>query len=157
MGYVEVGGKSSGRIVYLVRELAVDYCRKHDCEYIVIDSATGIGCTVISSIVNTNAVIIVVEPTLSSLQGICRIVETTKKLKIENVYAVINKVGIGLDIDEVKKFIETKLEIDVVGLIEYSSSVVKSYTNLMTMFEYEPNSKICEQLRTTFKNLLKLI
>lgn len=147
-GHLEVGERSSGKLVYLVRQLGDEV----STEYQVLDAPAGTGCPVISALVGVDELILVTEPTVPALQGLTRVWEVAKVLKIEKVHVILNRYGVGLDLSTVRRYLsEYGLEVDLT--IPYSRAVVEAYSRLMTVLEYEPYSDLSRRLRDFFTTL----
>jgi len=148
-GELELGSENSGRLVYELRERA----QKLHPDLNIIDSAPGIGCPVISSIVGVNLLVEVIEPTPQSLKGALRLFETAKSLGIKT-FAIINKYDLNPDFT---RKIENEADVEIIGKIEYNESVVKSYTSMTPLLKFEPNSRVANELRKIFKVIMEEI
>ena len=67
-GDLEIGERESGLIVSEIRETARDIGERDSSEFLIVDSASGIGCPVIASIKNADLLVIIFEPTLMSFE-----------------------------------------------------------------------------------------
>ncbi len=143
-GDLYVGYGNSGRLVYEVKRIARTYCSKLNAKYLVIDAAPGIGCPVVSSIVDADKVIIVVEPTLQSIKGATRLIQLVSQINL-NYGVIINKYDLN---KELSKQIEDKFE--VIGKIPYSYDVVMSYSFMKPLLKLKPNSKVSRILEEIF-------
>ena len=70
IGELKLGELASGEIVSSVREKAEEISKKLKPEITLIDSAAGIGCPVIASLVGTDYIVAVTEPTPSALHDL---------------------------------------------------------------------------------------
>jgi MinD superfamily P-loop ATPase len=93
-GKLYPGKSGSGKIVHDVREIADGIAKNSDLA--IIDSAAGIGCPVIASIMGCDYAIGVVEPTQSSISDLERAVETAEHFNIP-YGVVVNKAGISAE------------------------------------------------------------
>ncbi|RLG00815.1 MAG: hypothetical protein DRN49_02465, partial [Thaumarchaeota archaeon] len=107
-GDLEIGGRNTGELVYLVREEAKELARKDHVKNIIIDSAPGIGCPVISSLSGADLLIIVVEPTPQSLTGAKRLLKVAESFKMKVTY-VVNKFDLN---EEFLKTIDSELGLE---------------------------------------------
>jgi len=89
---IECGRPNSGRVVTEARQFARSVCRSGHC-VILIDSAAGIGCPVISSIAGCTLAIGVAEPTPTSLSDLKRVYTVAKHFAAP-MKIVINKSGL---------------------------------------------------------------
>ncbi len=123
-GELNIGDLASGEIVSELRTEAGKINNVHKCENVIIDSAAGIGCPVIASIVNNDFVIAVTEPTPVAFSDLKRIIKLSVHFDIP-IGVVINK----FDIDsEFAKKIEDYLAINnmaLLGKIPYDKDIMK--------------------------------
>ncbi len=151
-GNLFVGGKNSGRLVYELRHLA--RIEKPHSSIFVVDAAPGIGCPVISSIAGSNIVLIVLEPTLSSIQGAIRVQEIAKNFNID-CYAIVNKYRGNGESRRVIEYIEQRFK--VLGYIPFDIRAVLSYNRSRPIIKLEPQSTISKFLIEIFDKLLDIL
>ncbi len=144
---LEVSGRNTGHLVYIAREKAKSI---PELKYVIIDSAPGIGCPVISSIVGSNLLIICVEPTEQSYNGCRRLIQVAQILKVD-YRVIINKYDMNI---EMSNRIEKEIGNNVIGRIPYSRDIVKSYADMIPIMA--TNSKIRKDLEEIFEEILKL-
>jgi len=156
LGELEIGRKHSGKLVDLLRDKARGLA--NDSDLIIIDAAAGTGCPVISSIVGSDYLLVVVEPTNQSLVGAGKVIDIGKHFNIPTGL-VVNKYDLNRDfIDFIKKWSDEK-GISVLGFIPYDKVVVESYVKLIPLIEYVPNSNVVRKLleiREKLMNELKI-
>lgn len=148
-GDLEIGGRNTGELVYLVREEAKEFARKDHVKNIIIDSAPGIGCPVISSLSGAELLIIVVEPTSQSLTGAKRLLKVAESFKMKVTY-VVNKFDLN---EEFLKTIDSELGLECVGKIPYDSKVPSSYSMMRPMAIYGMDTRAGRALKEVFENL----
>jgi len=148
-GDLEIGGRNTGELVYLVREEAKEFARKDHVKNIIIDSAPGIGCPVISSLSGAELLIIVVEPTSQSLTGAKRLLKVAESFKMKVTY-VVNKFDLN---EEFLKTIDSELGLEWLGKIPYDSKVPSSYSMMKPMAIYGMDTRAGRALKEVFENL----
>ena len=89
-GELKIGELASGEIVAEVRKHANKIDKKMKSDVVLIDSAAGIGCPVIASLVGTDYIVAVTEPTPSALNDLKRVLHLADHFKIKHGI-VINK------------------------------------------------------------------
>ncbi len=146
---MKIGADGSGKLITALRN------KIKSNSIAIIDSSPGIGCPVVASIVNTDLCLIVVEPTLSSLADLKRILLLTKKLKLRSVVC-INKYDLNEKITKEIKNICFLEKIKIIGLIPYDDLVLKSISELKPIVLYE-NSIAGKAIIKITNNLLKEI
>lgn len=150
---MEIGSDGSGKLVNYLRKNGKRF--KKDNMLTIVDASPGIGCSVISSITGSNAVLIVTEPTKSGLEDLKRIVLLCKSFGLFTMVC-INKYDINIVVsEEIKKYVnEEKLEF--VGNIPYDSVVVESINSLkpITYFEESIANKSIQKMWEKINNLI---
>ena len=84
------GEETSGKLVSEVRKAAKLIADQRQRDWILIDGSPGIACNVISSITGVSKVILVIEPTLSGLHDLKKIVTLVQGFRIP-LLVVLNK------------------------------------------------------------------
>ena len=147
-GDLELGGGTSGRLVYELKKLARSFINSG---YVIVDSAPGIGCPVISSISGADLLVVVVEPTPQSIKGSRRLLEVADSLGVESV-CIINKHDIN---ENLSAKIGDLLGIEVVGKIPYSRDVVESYSMMTPLLA--TGSPLKPLLENSFSKILGIL
>ncbi len=134
-GELEVGESGSGKVVMDVKKKAIGIARKEDIEVMLVDASAGIGCPVIASITGMNHVIIVVEPTPSSLSDMKRMIKVVEHFSIP-YDIVINKYDINDRVcSQVERFARRK-DVDIIAKLPHDIDFVRSLQNLVPLVEY---------------------
>ena len=149
-GELKLGELASGEVVAAVRKMSEEINKKTKAEIILIDSAAGIGCPVIASLVGTDYIIAVTEPTPSALHDLKRVLYLADYFQI-NYGIVINK----YDLDKkfclnIEKFAKQK-NIAIIGKIPYRNDFVKSTIKM------EPVVMINPKYKELFKKIINKI
>lgn len=134
---LKLGELASGEVVSDVRKKAEEISKKLKPEVTIIDSAAGIGCPVIASLVGTDYIIAVTEPTPSALHDLKRVLYLAKHFQIKHGI-VINK----FDLDKtfykkIEKFAKDN-KIPVIGKIPYRKDFVESTIKMKPVVEINP-------------------
>ena len=148
-GDLEIGGRNTGELVYLVREEANELARGDQVKNIVIDSAPGIGCPVISSLSGADLLIIVVEPTPQSLKGAKRLLRVAESFKMKVTY-VVNKFDLN---ERFLKTIGSELGLECAGRIPYDPEVPSSYSMMRPIAVHGMDTRAGRALEEVFENL----
>lgn len=119
------GEKNSGKIVHEIRKKADEIAKQENADIILVDSAAGIGCPVIASVMGCNYAIAVVEPTPASISSMKRALEVVKHFAIP-YSLVINKVGLSKENED---RIRKELGEIVIGEIPYDEELPKLLAN----------------------------
>jgi MinD superfamily P-loop ATPase len=149
-GELKLGELSSGDVVSVVRKRAEKIGEKDKMEIILIDSAAGIGCPVIASLVGTDYILAVTEPTPSALNDLKRVLFLADRFQIKHGI-VINK----YDLEEkfclkIEKFAKNK-NIPIIGKIPYKKDFIQSTVKM------KPVSLISQDYDQIFKDIINQI
>jgi len=117
-GELKLGELSSGEVVQEVRKFAEKEAKKINAEIEIIDSAPGIGCSVISSLVGTDFVLAVTEPTPLALFDLKRILYLANHFKIKHAI-LINKFDLSKKFTRKIENFAKKNKIEVLAKIPY--------------------------------------
>jgi MinD superfamily P-loop ATPase len=143
-GELKIGELASGEIVAEVRKYADKISRESGTEITLIDSSAGVGCPVIASLVGTDYIVAVTEPTPSALHDLKRVLYLAQHFKIKHGI-IINK----YDLDEkfflkIEKF-ASKNDISILGKIPYRKDFVEATIKMKPVVEINPEYKILFQ------------
>lgn len=141
-GELEIGRKHSGKLVDMLRERARN---TDNPSLIIIDAAAGTGCPVISSIVGSDFLLIVIEPTNQALVGASKIVEIGKHFNIP-MGLVVNKYDLNEGFREIIKSWSKENDLRILGFVPYDKVVVESYVQLKPLIDFAPNSEVSKRL-----------
>jgi len=150
---LKLGELASGEVVSEVRKYSDKISKKIKAENIIIDSSPGIGCPVIASLVGTDYIVAVTEPTPSALFDLKRVLHLANHFEIKHGI-VINKFDLEkrfyLKIEQFAK--ENK--IPVIGKIPYRKDFVKSTIRMKPVVEINPEyKKMFENIIDNIKEL----
>ena len=147
---LKIGELSSGEVVQEVRKCADEISEKIKAEIMIIDSAPGIGCPVIASLVGTDYVVAVTEPTPSALFDLKRVLYLANHFKIK-YGIVINKFDLAENFSkEIEKFAKEN-KIPILGKIPYRNEFLESTIKM------KPVVKINPEYEKLFKGIIDKI
>jgi MinD superfamily P-loop ATPase len=139
-----IGEEASGKLVSVVRSNAKELAEQYNKDLIIIDGPPGTGCSAIASITGTDMVLAVVEPTVSGIHDLKRVLELAIHFMIPAVVC-INKYDIN---EENTRLIEkfcTELQIPVLGKLPYNDIATKAMLQEKTVIEYAKNSELANE------------
>ena len=149
-GELKLGELASGEVVAEVRKYAEEINDRVKAKITLIDSAPGIGCPVIASLVGTDYILAITEPTPSALHDLKRVLYLANHFKIKHGI-VINK----FDLEET---FATKIEdfakinnIPVIEKIPYRKDFIESTIKMKPIFE------INSEYDMLFRNIVQKI
>jgi len=149
-GELKLGELASGEVVAELRKAADKINEKIKADIMVIDSSPGIGCPVIASLVGTDYIVAVTEPTPSALFDLKRVLYLARHFEIEHGI-VINKADLAENFSkEIEKFAKEN-KIPILGKIPYRQDFVNSTIKMKPVVEINP------KYRKLFKEIIDKI
>lgn len=148
--------ENSGKLVSLVREKAKIIAEVEGVQTIIIDGPPGIGCPVISSMTGADYVVIVAEPSVSSLHDLKRLVYVVSSFNIK-VTVIINKYDLN---EEVSALIESYCSenmLSVAAKIPFDRAFLDAMLHRKSIVEWMPDSKSVAIIKSVFLNILEEI
>jgi len=119
------GQENSGKLVTMVKQQANLWGLDHGADYVVIDGPPGIGCPVIAACAGTHLALLVVEPTVSGVHDLERILATVQHFRVPSA-VVINKHDINLEqAGRIAAFCAEQ-QIPLLGLIPFDTIVTEA-------------------------------
>ncbi len=149
-GELKLGELASGEVVAEVRKYADKINEKIKADIIIIDSSPGIGCPVIASLVGTDYIVAVTEPTPSALFDLKRVLYLANHFKIRHGI-IINKFDLAKNFcKEIEKFAKEN-NIPILGKIPYKKDFVESTIKM------KPVVEINSEYKRVFKEIIDKI
>jgi len=137
---LKLGELASGEVVTEVRKYSDKIKEKIKADIMIIDSSPGIGCPVIASLVGTDYMVAVTEPTPSALFDLKRVLYLANHFGTKHGI-VINKFDLAKSFyKEIEKFAKEN-NISVLGKIPYRKDFIKSTIKMEPVVEINPKYK----------------
>ena len=134
---LKLGELASGEVVTEVRKCSAEINKKIEAEVIIIDSSPGIGCPVIASLVGTDYIIGITEPTPSALFDLKRVLYLANHFQIKHGI-IINKFDLERSFClKIEKFAKIN-KIPILGRIPYRKDFVNSMIKMKPVIEINP-------------------
>ncbi|MDK2990852.1 MAG: hypothetical protein PWP48_85 [Clostridiales bacterium] len=130
-----IAEENSGKLVAQVRQAAKQLAEQRQIPYVITDGPPGIGCPVISALSGADTVLIVVEPTASSMHDLQRVLELTSIFK-SNVFVCINKYDLSEEQSQQIEWFCYDEGISVIGKIPFDEAVIKAIAHGVPPVEY---------------------
>jgi MinD superfamily P-loop ATPase len=135
-GQLKIGESGSGRVVDAVKNKAFHMAEDIQADYMIVDSAAGIGCPVIASVRGSDYVIMVTEPTPVAFADFQRALEMVRFFGVP-YGMVINRWDINEKFTKkLEKFSKTE-KIPLMGKIPYDKRFVEALINLKPVVVYQ--------------------
>lgn len=146
------GEDNSGKLVTLVRKKAREIALDMGLKYILTDGPPGTGCATIASVSGADAVLVIIEPSLTSLHDAGRAIELVQEFKIP-LFALINKASINPEVlVNIRQFLIEK-EIPLLAEIPFDKSIVEAMIKGKSIVEYQPKSEVTNLIRSGWQKL----
>ncbi|HKK54541.1 MAG TPA: ATP-binding protein [Patescibacteria group bacterium] len=155
-GQLEMGESGSGKVVTVVKERARQKAERQKAEYLIIDSAPGIGCPVIASVRGSDYILAVTEPTPTAFRALQRVLEVVEHFNI-SYGIIINKSDLNRSfVKKIEEFAKNK-NISIIAKIPFSKSFVEAMIKMKPIAEINPNyqkmfKSIISQIKLEIKN-----
>lgn len=144
-----IGAEGSGKLVTEVRK-NIDQFKKAE-KWVLIDGSPGIGCVVIASIIGSDAVVVVSEPTKSGLSDLKRVLGVARHFGIP-AFVCINKYDLNPEVtSEIESFCKSN-SIPVIGRIPFDPSIMKALQAFKTPVE-AGNTNVIDEIRNIWMRL----
>ena len=134
-----IAEENSGRLVSLVRTKTRQLAEARGLELILTDGPPGIGCPVIAAIGGATALVIVVEPTVSGIHDMERVVDLAAHFRVPGM-VIVNKFDLNVGMTEAIEQLAEKRNILVLGRVPFDPVFTRSMVQGQTLFEYGKES-----------------
>lgn len=146
------GEENSGKLVTKVRQKARELAKLNGIEYLLTDGPPGTGCATIASVTGADAVLLVLEPSLSSLHDADRVIELVQGFNIP-VFALINKYDIHPGMTrQIEEYLEQG-QVKLLGKIPFDERVVQAMIQEKSIHEFDPDSLLAQSFASIWKQL----
>ncbi len=157
-----IAEENSGLLVSQLRQEARHMAKEKKIPLIITDGPPGIGCPVIAAVTNSDALLIVTEPTLSGMHDMERVKALADQMRIPTM-ACINKADLNPEMAmHIQKF-AAENNIRFVGEIPFDRGVIDAMKAGQSLVQFSdgPASRavvqIWEQVQQFFSNTLERI
>ena len=148
-----IAEENSGKLVSLIRQQAKHVAEQHNRELIITDGPPGVGCPVIASITGATLLLVVVEPSLSSVHDMNRVIELAEHFTVPFLLC-INKYDINLELSEqIKKEAQAR-RIKIAGMIPFDSAFTSAMVEGKTIVDYDRHSPLVDNLKQIWTTII---
>lgn len=143
-----IAEENSGKLVSVIRKEAKKIATKYKSSLIITDGPPGIGCPVIAAIGGATAAVIIVEPTISGLHDIKRVIGLISHFKLPGMVCV-NKYDINLKFTEKIEEFSRDNGLKVLPRIPFEPLFTHAMVMGQSIMEYaasSPTAKIVEKV-----------
>jgi MinD superfamily P-loop ATPase len=147
------GRENSGKLVTLVKQRARLLAQDTGAALLLVDGPPGIGCPVISACAGADLALHVVEPTLSGIHDLERVMATTDHFAVPSLVA-INKADLNVArADEIAAFCASR-DMELVSRIPYDNVVTQAMVRGQPVTAYS-DGPVAAALNDTWERVKK--
>ncbi len=150
--HLYAGHENSGKLVATILTAAHEHAENDDKRLIIVDGPPGIGCPVIATCTQTDAAIIVTEPTPSGIHDMLRILDTTQHFKKPS-YVIINKADLHPENAHQIEDVCQQRQVPVLGSIPFDPQFNKAMVQAQPITTYAPESLSSQSIVKIWHNL----
>lgn len=148
-----IAQENSGKLVSLVRKEARRVAEEQGSDLILTDGPPGIGCPVIAALGGATALLLVVEPTVSGIHDMERVVDLAAHFRLPGMVC-INKYDLNLDNTIAIEEMARRRKLAVVGRIPFDAAFVKAMVAGKTLVEFGERTALHTLLDEIWGNIL---
>ncbi|MBN2339676.1 MAG: ATP-binding protein [Acidobacteria bacterium] len=148
-----IGAENSGKLVSTVRKEARRIAEARGAQWILVDGPPGIACPVIASITGSSLALIAVEPTLSGIHDMLRVLELTRHFAVPT-FVCVNKWELNPQMTEEIETAAQAAGVSLAGRIRYDRAVTDAQIRGITVVEYGGGA--AEDIRAVWSTLAEV-
>lgn len=141
-----IAEENSGKLVSLVRKETRQLAEERGHDLILTDGPPGIGCPVIAAIGGATVLVIVVEPTVSGIHDMERVIDLAAHFRIPGMVCV-NKFDLNVEMTEAIEQMAQKHNVALLGRVPFDPVFTRSMVAGKTLFEYGEATKTHQLVR----------
>lgn len=148
-----IAEENSGRLVSLVRKETRQLAEERGLELILTDGPPGIGCPVIAAIGGATALVIVVEPTVSGIHDMERVVDLAAHFRVPGM-VIVNKYDLNVEMTEAIEKLAVKRNLVVLGRVPFDPVFTRSMVQGQTLFKYGEETPTRQVVRDIWAKII---
>ena len=148
-----IAEENSGRLVSLVRKETRQLAEERGLDLILTDGPPGIGCPVIAAIGGATALVIVVEPTVSGIHDMERVVDLAAHLRVPGM-VIVNKYDLNVEMTETIEQLAVQRNLVVLGRVPFDPVFTRSMVQGQTLFEYGEETPTRQVVRDIWAKII---
>ena len=148
-----IAEENSGRLVSLVRKETRQLAEERGLDLILTDGPPGIGCPVIAAIGGATALVIVVEPTVSGIHDMERVVDLATHFRVPGM-VIVNKYDLNVEMTETIEQLAVQRNLVVLGRVPFDPVFTRSMVQGQTLFEYGEETPTRQVVRDIWAKII---
>ena len=150
-----IAQENSGKLVAKVRQQSKKVAAESGAEYIICDGPPGIGCPVVSSLSGANMALLVIEPTLSGIHDMERVMGVCSHFNVPAVVCV-NKFDINEDnTRNIERYCASQ-NVEVAAKIPFDNVVTEAMVKGIPVVEYS-NGDVAQEIKKLWQRIPGLL
>jgi len=150
------GEDNSGKLVSVVREVAIREACELENHTVIIDGPPGTGCPAISSVTGARMAVVVTEPTRSGLHDLKRILELISNFNVP-VCVVINKFDLNKSMSDEIGLYCMESQVPVIGRIPFDPNIVLAMVHCKSIVEWAPDSPASKEIYSIYHSIFDML
>jgi MinD superfamily P-loop ATPase len=123
-----------------------------DRQVLIVDGPPGIGCPVIAASAGADLALLVVEPTLSGIHDLERILATVSHFRVPALVC-INKADLSEKHSASIRAFCVERGIEIVGMVPYDTVVTEAMVQGQPVTCYQPQGSVAQALESAWKRI----
>ena len=148
-----IAEENSGRLVSLVRKETRQLAEERGLDLILTDGPPGIGCPVIAAIGGATALVIVVEPTVSGIHDMERVVDLAAHFRVPGM-VIVNRYDLNVEMAETIEKLAVQRNLVVLGRVPFDPVFTRSMVQGQTLFEYGEETPTRQVVRDIWAKII---
>ncbi|NLL89640.1 MAG: 4Fe-4S binding protein [Dehalococcoidales bacterium] len=150
-----IAQENSGKLVAKVRQQSKKLAGEAGADYIICDGPPGIGCPVVSSLSGANMALLVVEPTLSGIHDMERVIGVCRHFNVPAAVCV-NKFDINEEnTREIEKYCQSQ-SVEVAARIPFDNVVTEAMVKGIPVVEYSGGA-VSQEIKKLWEKVSRLL
>ena len=148
-----IAEENSGRLVSLVRKETRQLAEERGLELILTDGPPGSGCPVIAAIGGATTLVSVVEPTVSGIHDMERVVDLATHFRVPGM-VIVNKYDLNVEMAETIEKLAVQRNLVVLGRVPFDPVFTRSMVQGQTLFEYGAETPTRQVVRDIWAKII---
>ena len=148
-----IAEENSGKLVSMIRTETKKRAEERGLDLILTDGPPGIGCPVIAAIGGATALVIVVEPTVSGIHDMERVVDLAAHFRVPGM-VIVNKYDLNVEMTETIEQLAVQRNLVVLGRVPFDPVFTRSMVQGQTLFEYGAETPTRQVVRDIWAKII---
>lgn len=128
--------------------------RKLDLDYLLVDTHPGVNEETLLSIAVADSLVLLLRPDNQDFQGTAVTVELARRLRVNRMWLVVNKVPLGVDRESLRAHVESTYQAKVAGLLPLNSEIAQLASSSLFTNQF-PEHPFTRELNLVARKLME--